>query len=86
MDWDSMYQKSEVFWDKGAPSPPMRRYLESHEVCGRALVPSCGRGHEVAMAVERGLDATGLDISPTGVAEARAVSTTGGALCDRRFV
>jgi methyl halide transferase len=37
------------------------------------LVPGCGRGHELALAVEHGLDATGLDIAPTGVAEARAL-------------
>ncbi len=67
-----MYQKGEVFWDKGAPSPPMKQYLQRQAVLGRALVPGCGRGHEVALAVEHGLEATGLDIAPTGVAEARA--------------
>lgn len=71
MDWDESYQKGEVYWDKGAPSPPMKQYLECHAVSGRALVPGCGRGHEVALAVEHGLDATGLDIAPTAVAEAR---------------
>jgi SAM-dependent methyltransferase len=73
MDWDEYYQKGEVFWDKGAPALPMQQYLERHPVRGRALVPGCGRGHEVALAVEHGLDATGLDIAPTGVAEARAL-------------
>jgi SAM-dependent methyltransferase len=73
MDWDEYYQKGEVFWDKGEPSPPMKQYLERHTVRGRALVPGCGRGHEVALAVEHGLDATGLDIAPTGVAQARAL-------------
>ena len=73
MDWDEIYQKGEVFWDKGAPSPAMKQYLERHPVRGRALVPGCGRGHEVALAVEHGLDATGLDIAPTGMAEARAL-------------
>ncbi len=72
MDWDERYRKGEVFWDKGAPAPAMKQYLERHEVRGRALVPGCGRGHEVALAVKLGLDATGLDIAPTGVAEARA--------------
>src|SRR5277367_5513990 len=72
MDWDEMYRKGEVFWDKGAPSPAMKQYLERHPVRGRALVPGCGRGHEVALAVEHGLDATGLDIAPTATAEARA--------------
>ena len=73
MDWDEIYRKGEVFWDKGAPSPPMRQYLDRHPVRGRALVPGCGHGHEVLLAVEHGLDAIGLDIAPTAVAEARAL-------------
>jgi SAM-dependent methyltransferase len=73
MDWDEIYRKGEVFWNKGAPSLPMKQYLERHAVRGRALVPGCGHGHEVALAVEHGLDATGLDIAPTGLAEARAL-------------
>jgi SAM-dependent methyltransferase len=73
MNWDEMYRKGEVFWDRGGASPPLKQYLERHAVRGRALVPGCGRGHEVALAVEHGLDATGLDIAPTGVAEARAL-------------
>jgi len=73
MDWDENYRKGEVFWDKGAPSPPMRQYLERHPASGRALVPGCGHGHEVSLAVEHGLDAVGLDIAPTGIAEARAL-------------
>src|SRR5687767_1844195 len=72
MDWEELYRKGETFWDKGGPSLPLKEYLESHAVSGRALVPGCGRGHEVALAVEHGLDATGLDIAPTAVAEARA--------------
>jgi SAM-dependent methyltransferase len=72
MNWDEQYRKGEVFWDKGAPSPPMKQYLDRHPVRGRALIPGCGRGHEVALAVERGMDAIGLDIAPTAMAEARA--------------
>lgn len=73
MDWDERYRKGDTFWNKGAPSPPMRQYLERHPVRGRALVPGSGHGHEVALAVEHGLDAVGLDIAPTGVAEAQAL-------------
>ena len=72
MDWDECYQKGEAIWDKGAPAPAMKQYLERHALRGRALVPGCGRGHEVALAVKHGLDATGLDIAPTAVAEACA--------------
>jgi hypothetical protein len=35
MDWDECYQKGEVFWDKGAPAPAMKQYLERHAVRGR---------------------------------------------------
>ena len=73
MNWEEIYQKGEVFWNKGEASPPMKQYLERHPVRGRALVPGCGHGHEVALAVEHGLDAIGLDIAPTGGAEARAL-------------
>ncbi len=73
MDWDEAYQKGEVFWDKGAPSPVMKQYLDRHPVRGRALVPGCGHAHEVVLAVAHGLDATGLDIAPTAIAEARAL-------------
>ena len=73
MNWEEIYQKGEVFWNKGEPSPPMKQYLERNAVRGRTLVPGCGHGHEVALAVAHGLDATGLEIAPTGVAEARAL-------------
>jgi SAM-dependent methyltransferase len=83
MNWEEKYQRGEVFWNRGAPSPPMSQYLERHPVQGRALVPGCGHGHEVALAVKHGLDATGLDIAPTGVAAARALYP---ALSDRIIV
>ena len=73
MDWDELYRKGDAFWDKGQPSLPLKQYLERHPVRGRALVPGCGRGHEVALAVEHGLDAMGLDIAPTAVAEAKGL-------------
>ncbi len=72
MNWDEKYQRGEVPWDKGVPALPLKQYLTAHPAQGRALVPGCGRGHEVALAVEHGLDATGLDIAPTATAEARA--------------
>lgn len=73
MDWDRHYREGDVFWDKGAPAPPLKQYLERHSVQGRAIVPGCGRGHDLAMAVAHGLDATGLDIAPTAIAQARAL-------------
>jgi methyl halide transferase len=73
-NWEEKYQMGDIMWDKGAPSPPLRQYLERHpEIRGRTLVPGCGHGHEVALAVQFGLDVIGLDIAPTGIAEARAL-------------
>jgi SAM-dependent methyltransferase len=73
MDWDDHYRTGDIFWDKAAPAPALRQYLEAHPVHGRALVPGCGRGHEVKLAIEHGLNAIGLDIAPTGLAQARAL-------------
>jgi hypothetical protein len=64
--------KQESPWDKVVPAPAMKQSLAPPALRGRALVPGCSRGHEVALAVEHGLDATGLDIAPTGTAEARS--------------
>ncbi|MEO6544988.1 MAG: hypothetical protein ABIP05_13210 [Nitrospiraceae bacterium] len=65
MDWDERYRNGEAFWDKGAPA--MKQYLARQTVRGRALVPGCGRWHEVVLAVEHGLDAAGLDIAPGAI-------------------
>ena len=73
LDWDEKYRKGEIFWDKGAPSPPLKQYLSRHAVHGRTLVPGCGHGHEVALAAAHGLDATGLDIAPTALVAARTL-------------
>ncbi|GAP84657.1 putative thiol methyltransferase [Rosellinia necatrix] len=37
-----------------------------------ALVPGCGRGHDVLLLAERGYDVWGLDVSPQALAAARA--------------
>lgn len=73
MDWDACYRKGEIYWDKGAPSLPLKQYLERNPTRGRALVPGCGRGHDVSLAVAHGLDALGLDIAPTAIAGARTL-------------
>ncbi|MES2308176.1 MAG: methyltransferase domain-containing protein [Verrucomicrobiota bacterium] len=73
MDWDEKYRKNDAPWDRQVPSLPLRQYLERHSIQGRVLVPGCGRGHEVALAIEYGFDAVGLDIAPTGIEQAKAL-------------
>ncbi len=47
MDWDEKYQKGGAFWDKGAPVPAMKQYLERHAVRGLTFPKSShlGFGH-----------------------------------------
>lgn len=40
---------------------------------GRALVPGCGRGYDAIAFGKSGYDSTGLDLSPTGVEQAKAL-------------
>src|SRR5690606_23922178 len=71
-DWDQCYQQGATPWDKGEPSPPLEAWLAGHRLSGRALVPGCGLGHDLARVTAAGIDATGLDIAPTAVKRARA--------------
>jgi len=66
-DWEQQYREGTTPWNKGLPSPPMLDWVLKHKPVGRALVPGCGVGHDVAMLAEHGLDAHGLDIAPTAI-------------------
>ncbi|MBL9116307.1 MAG: methyltransferase [Verrucomicrobiaceae bacterium] len=68
-EWEAKYQRGEVFWDRGAASPPLVAWAKAHPelLKGRVLVIGCGHGHDVAALRELGVDAAGLDISPTAL-------------------
>ena len=71
-DWESLYQTGDTGWDKGAPAPPLVDWLSKNKIDGLWLVPGCGRGHDVASLAGAGASkVTGLDLSPTPIAEAR---------------
>jgi SAM-dependent methyltransferase len=73
--WEGCYQKGDVFWDKGAPSPGLVDFLkEEKPKPGRVLVPGCGRGHDCRELARHGFDVTGMDISASAAAEARALA------------
>jgi len=71
-DWDQAYQENFTPWDKGAPSPPLVEWIARNKLSGPMLVPGCGVGHDVAHLNSHGIDATGLDLSPTAIARAKA--------------
>ena len=69
--WNDRYLRGEDGWELGTPAPPLARILkDSPPSVGRAAVPGCGRGHDVAAFLQHGFDAVGFDFSDRAVAEA----------------
>lgn len=70
--WNQCYREGETPWDRGEASPPLTQWVQRQErLKGRALVPGCGVGHDVAMLADAGLEVTGLDIAPLAIERAR---------------
>ncbi|KAJ9121741.1 hypothetical protein QFC22_002362 [Naganishia vaughanmartiniae] len=65
-------------WDKAAPHGALVQLLKESGSDGvptipkegLALVPGCGKGYDVLLLAQRGLDSTGLDVSPIAVEQA----------------
>jgi methyl halide transferase len=79
--WQRRYEKGEDRWELGAAAPPLaaaiRDYAMSSEgkavkTNGRAIVPGCGRGHEVFLLAELGFTAVGVDFADIAIADAIA--------------
>jgi SAM-dependent methyltransferase len=75
-----MYAAGEDRWDLGGASPPLVAALGRGEAGppGRALVPGCGRGHDVRLLAAHGFDATGVDFAARAVREARRLARAAG--------
>lgn len=58
-------------WDIGRPQPAFRALAEAGAIRGRVLDIGCGAGEHVLMAAQDGHDATGVDISSTGLTAAK---------------
>lgn len=70
--WNQCYLEGDTPWDRGEASPPLKQWVQRHgRLQGRALVPGCGGGHDVAMLTDAGLDVIGLDIAPLAIDRAR---------------
>ncbi len=79
-DWQNHYDTGDLKWDLEAVAPPfLRLWEEGRLVPGKAMIPGCGRGHEVVFLAEKGFDVTGLDFAPGAVAHLT------GALKDRNL-
>lgn len=80
-DWDEQYRKEETPWEKGAPSPPLKDWIEKNpgSIQGSVLVPGCGLGHDVRTLARRTAadPVVGIDISITAVEKAKTFETAG---------
>ena len=72
-DWNAAYLQADTPWDKGAAAPPLREFLQRHRLAGHALVPGCGRGHDLRLLVDAGLSGVGLDFAPAAIEAANAL-------------
>ena len=72
IDFDASYRGSgPAPWDIGRPQQVFLDLAETDAIRGRVLDAGCGTGEHVLMVAELGLDATGVDFSPTAIAAAR---------------
>lgn len=63
-DWQGHYDRGDLMWDIEQVSPPFANLWEERKVSpGKAIIPGCGRGHEVVYFAERGFDMTGVDFA-----------------------
>jgi SAM-dependent methyltransferase len=71
--WDDSYTgQAPPPWDIGRPQPAFLRLADEGRLVGRVLDAGCGTGEHALLAASRGADATGMDLSPTAIACARA--------------
>lgn len=71
--WETRYQTHDMPWEKGAPSPGLVDFLAAHPDLprGTVAVPGCGTGHDVREFARAGFAATGFDLAPSAIAQAR---------------
>ncbi len=70
--WDSAYRKgAPAPWDIGRPADELKQAITKGKVrrC-RALDMCCGSGTDAIFLAQQGFDVTGIDISPTALAQA----------------
>lgn len=61
-NWQKLYEMNLTPWDTGKPAPALVDLIKSGIPNGRALVPGCGRGHDVYCLASNEREAVGIDI------------------------
>jgi SAM-dependent methyltransferase len=84
--WQTLYDGNDTPFDLRGPSAPFIDWLDAEKPRpGRAVVPGCGRGHDVLELARRGWDALGIDFAPSAVRDATGNASRAG-LIGARFL
>lgn len=78
MSFDEMYLGGAPPWDIGRPQGEVLRLLDDGRVVAPVLDLGCGTGENAIACAARGLEALGIDGSPTAIGRAREKATKRG--------
>jgi SAM-dependent methyltransferase len=71
LGWEATYQADQAPWDIGRPQPVFIRLADAGEITSPVLDSGCGTGEHTLLFASRGMDALGVDVSPTAIGRAR---------------
>ncbi|MFZ6182350.1 methyltransferase domain-containing protein [Nannocystis pusilla] len=76
--WDPLFAADAGGWELGRAAPPLVAWFSEHVPKGmQALVPGCGRGHEARLLAALEATVTAIDLAPTAIAQAQAMTPAG---------
>lgn len=77
--WENRYVSKDMPWEKGAPSPGLVDFLQTHATAPKGVVciPGCGTGHDVRAWARAGFLAFGFDIAPSAIGLATQTTEAG---------
>jgi len=70
-EFDALYDQGTPPWDIGRPQHAFVALADADEIRGRVLDVGCGSGEHALLAAARGLEATGVDLAPSAIRQAR---------------
>ena len=70
--WERAYAMGDLPWDIGRPQSAFRRLAEAGLISGPALDSGCGTGEHALFLASLGIEAVGVDVSPTAIRQAQA--------------
>jgi ubiquinone/menaquinone biosynthesis C-methylase UbiE len=70
--WERAYASGDLPWDIGRPQSAFRRLAETGVIAGPVLDSGCGTGEHALLFASLGIEAVGVDVSPTAIRQAQA--------------